>query len=326
MRLDFPLTRRTTLKTALGLAIAGIARIRPGGSTAMALPSFPGNGDPPYLVDPAWLQQALAAPNARIRILDSSSLRTYKNHHVPGAVHAWWQDTMDQNKKVYGSVIRPGGEQPDGTFDQSPRIQILEDLGIDDQTFVVAYDDDRGRWAAHWVWFLRFLGHDQAAVLEGGLEAWRDAGFDVDSGDVDPPGVETPTIAPKDGYYVETRQFEQLLTITGTALVDVRTESEAKDDVNGSLPLGRIPNSLSFPWTDALADNSGRLLSADELAARISALGITSDNTVVLYARFGVEAAHTWLVLKLLGFSNVTIYDWGWAYWASDSANAIVPL
>ncbi len=109
-------------------------------------------------------------------------------------------------------------------------------------------------------------------------------------------------------------------------MVDVRTESEAKDDVNGSLPIGRIPGAVSFPWTDALADDQGHLLPADAISAKLSALGITPDRTIVLYARFGVETAHTWLVLKLLGFPNVTIYDWGWAFWASDPNNAIVPL
>ncbi len=153
MKLDVRLSRRKSL----ALALAGIATLRlPGGST-LALPAFPGNGDPPLLVDPAWLQQELAALDARVRILDSSPLRTYQDAHIPGAVHAWWQDTMDQNKEVYGSVIRPGGEQPDGTFDQSPRTQILKDLGIDDQTFVVAYDNDKGRWAAHLVWSCDFL-------------------------------------------------------------------------------------------------------------------------------------------------------------------------
>jgi thiosulfate/3-mercaptopyruvate sulfurtransferase len=233
---------------------------------------------------------------------------------------------MDQNKAVYGAVIRPGGEQPDGTFDQSPRLQILADLGIDDQTFVVAYDDEKGRWAAHLVWFLRFLGHDQAAVLEGGLDAWKAAGFDVEGGEVDPPGMAPPPISPRDGYYVETKQFEALLNTPGTALVDVRTKSEAKDDVNGTLPIGRIPGAISFPWTEALADDQGHLLSANEISSKLTALGITPDKNVVIYARFGVEAAHTWLVLKLLNYPNVTIYDWGWAYWASDSDNPIAPL
>ncbi|MFL5760118.1 MAG: sulfurtransferase [Thermomicrobiales bacterium] len=326
MRPDLYLTRRSVLQNAIGSAIAGFALLRSARPAALALPSFPGNGDPPFLVDPAWLKQALTNPAMSVRVLDSSPLRTYKHAHIPGAVHAWWQDTMDQNKEVYGSVIRPGGEQPDGTFDQSPRSQILEDLGIDDQSFVVAYDDDWGRWAAHLVWFLRFLGHDNAAVLEGGLDVWRSASFDVDSGEVKPPGVAPPTIAPRDGYFVETRQFEDLLATAGTALVDVRTLSETKDDLNGSLPLGRIPGAISFPWSEAFADDQGHLLPAADISAKLAALGISLDRAVVLYARFGVEAGHTWLVLKLLGFPNVTIYDWGWAYWASDPANAITPL
>jgi thiosulfate/3-mercaptopyruvate sulfurtransferase len=313
--------RRNLLRLTAGF-VAGPMAMRLG-RIALAQPAFPGNGDPPLLVDPAWLQ---SEADANIRMLDCSPLRTYKDAHIPGAVHAWWQDTMDLNKPVYGGVLRPGGEQPDGTFDQAPRAQVLEDLGIDDQTFVVAYDDEQGRWAAHMVWFLRFLGHDQAAILEGNLAAWRDAGFDTETGSVEPPDLESPTIAPVEGFYVETREFERLLASAETALVDVRNDSELHDDLNGSLPLGRIPGAISLPWDSVCADDQGRLVAPNMLSVQLADLGITPDRQVVLYGRFGVEASHSWLVLKLAGYPNVTTFDGGWASWAADPDHQIEPL
>jgi thiosulfate/3-mercaptopyruvate sulfurtransferase len=317
------ISRRTALRLAVALT-ATVFVLK--GRHANAQPTFPGNGEPPLLIDPAWLQQRLSDPEAKVRVLDCSELRTYKDEHIPGAVHAWWQDTMDPNKPVYGGVLRPAGKLPDGAFDQSPRIQLLEDLGIDDQTYVVAYDDDRGRWAAHMVWFLRFLGHNQAAMLDGGLGAWRDAGFDTESGENSPPEVDQPTVAPQEGFYLETNAFERHIALPNTVWIDVRTDSELRDDVNATLPLGRIPGARSFPWDQALADNEGRLLSPDTLSAQLAALNLTSNDTVILYARFGVEASHTWLVFKLLGLPNVTIFDGGWAGWASDPSHPIEPL
>jgi thiosulfate/3-mercaptopyruvate sulfurtransferase len=292
-------------------------------SSAKAQPAFPGNGDPPLLVDPAWLQ---SEAEANIRVLDCSPLRTYKDAHIPGAVHAWWQDTMDIDKSTYGSVLGPGTKQPDGSWDQAARKQLLEDLGIDDQTFVVAYDDERGRWAAHMVWFLRFLGHSQTAMLEGNLDAWRDAGFETESGTVDPPDLDPPTIAPIEGFYVETSSFERLIANPETLLVDVRTDSEVHDDLNETLPIGHIPGAISLPWTSVCADDNGRLVAADTLAAQLTNLGMSPDRPVVLYARFGAEASHTWLVLKLAAYPNVTIYDGGWAGWAADPDHLIEPL
>jgi thiosulfate/3-mercaptopyruvate sulfurtransferase len=316
--LDAPLrlNRRSLLILTAGFA----ARTQ---STANAQPAFPGNGDPPLVVDPAWLQSQ-AGPT--VRVLDCSPLRTYQDAHIPGAVHTWWQDTIDPNKPAYGGLLRPGGQQPDGSFDQTPRIQLLEDLGIDDQTFVVAYDDDQGRWAAHMVWFMRFLGHNRAAMLEGNLAAWRDAGGDTESRTIEPPDLDPPAITPGEGFYVETEEFERLLAESNTLLVDVRNDAELHDDLNGNLPLGRIPGATSLPWDSVCADDDGRLVGPDVLSAQLANLGITLDRQVVLYARFGVEASHTWLALKLAGFPNVTTFDGGWAGWAADPEHPLESL
>jgi thiosulfate/3-mercaptopyruvate sulfurtransferase len=163
-------------------------------------------------------------------------------------------------------------------------------------------------------------------MLDGGFGAWRDADFETESGENSPPEVDQATVAPQKGFYVETNAFERLTAIPNTVLIDVRTDSELRDDVNATLPLGRIPGARSFPWDQALADDEGRLLSTDTLSAQLAALNLTSNDAVILYARFGVEASHTWLVFKLLGLPNVTIFDGGWAGWASDPSHPIEPL
>ncbi len=81
-----------------------------------------------------------------------------------------------------------------------------------------------------------------------------------------------------------------------------------------------------MPWSATLRDNSGRLKSPDELAALFATAGVTPDREVVIYARFGVETAQTWLVLSLLGYPNVRVYDQGWAEWASKPDLPIEPL
>jgi thiosulfate/3-mercaptopyruvate sulfurtransferase len=109
-------------------------------------------------------------------------------------------------------------------------------------------------------------------------------------------------------------------------VVDVRTDDEARDDVNDMLPIGRIPGAVSLPWTSSLRDGTGRLKSPDEIHDLLAAAGISPDRRIVLYARFGVETAQSWLVFALMSFPEVVIYDRGWAGWCSVPGNEIAPL
>ncbi|MGI8475733.1 MAG: sulfurtransferase [Thermomicrobiales bacterium] len=281
--------------------------------------AYPGNGgDTPLLVDAAWLSRRIASDGADLAILDLSPLRTYRAGHVPGAIHAWWQDTMELNNVVYGVILSP--------HDPAVRENLLKDLGIGPQTMVVAYDNDRGRWAARMVWFLRFLGHERTGALDGGLAAWRGSGGSTDR---DAHTGATRTAAapnPTKGLYLNTEQLRTALAVPGSVLVDVRTPDEARDTVGETLPSGRIPGSVSVPWTSSLRDGSGRLESADELLRLFAAAGVTPGRSVILYARFGVETDQTWLVLKLLGFADVAIYDRGWAGWTTTPDLPVEPL
>ena len=111
-----------------------------------------------------------------------------------------------------------------------------------------------------------------------------------------------------------------------TVLVDIRTPEQSQDTINGTIPKGRIPGSVVFPWTSLLRDLAGRFRSADELLAEMEAAGIRRDRFVVLYGRFGIEARHSWLVYSLLGFTSLRVYDLGWAGWAADPTLPIAPL
>ncbi|MGH2531826.1 MAG: sulfurtransferase [Thermomicrobiales bacterium] len=307
--------------SAAAITLAGCNNALPQVPAATVAP-FAGNGDPPLLVDPSWLEAALSRTVHQLLVLDLSPPRTYRRAHVPGAVHAWWQDTteLDQPQHIYGTIL----DQDFGA--QTARIELLSYLGIDGETEVVAYDDDRNRWAARMVWFLRFLGHDRASVLDGGLAAWRAHGGDTQDGSVDAPDADLPTVAPREGYYYVTGELLEQLERPETALVDIRTDEEAHDTDNDRLPLGRIPGSISIPWTSTLRDDAGRLKAPSDLERLYRDRNVTPDRPIVVYARYGVDAAHGWWVLKLLGYPNVVVYDRGWAGWSTTPDLPIDPL
>lgn len=318
------LTRRQFQRAGTGMvtALAGASLFpaRPVAS-ATSLPNYPNlsPGDVPLLVDAVWLGANLQRED--LLVLDLSELSRYRQGHIPGAVHAWWQDTMHVHDPVYGTVL-----QPIDFTDQRLRIEFLQALGITSDITVVAYDDDRGRWAARLVWFLRFLGHDRVSALEGGLAAWSESDAGIEHRENDPVARSQPTVQPRTGYYLGDLELAEWQIDPRTLLVDVRTDEEVRDDVNGTLPIGRIPGAVPLPWTTFLLDDAGRLRPADEIAALLNSAGIERNRRIVLYARFGVETAHTWLVLSLIGFPEFVIYDRGWAGWVANPDNPIAPI
>lgn len=280
---------------------------------AATVAPFPGNagGATPLLVDASWLRKILGEESSPdVRVVDLSPPRVYETGHIPGAIHAWWQDTIDRFYPVYGVVLSE-------RQDPGARARLLTRLGIGEATLVVAYDDARGRYAARLFWVLRYFGHERAALLDGGLAAWRGAGGAADRDEAKAPAVAPPAVVPQPGFIVGTRELRDRLGDPGLVLLDARTPVEAADDLNGALRSGRIPGAVAVPWTATLRDEAGRLNPPDELAALFRAAGVAPDQEIVVSARFGVEASHTWLVLKLRGYPNVRLYDQGWAEWAA---------
>lgn len=282
--------------------------------------SFPGNGSSPLLIDAAGLAD-LAAADASLVILDLSDPRRYDAEHVPGAIHGWWQDTMSPFADVYGRRIQQAGG-PLG-FDA-----LFQSWGVGPESTVVVYDDDANRYAARVVWLLRAFGHPRATVLDGGLAGWKGAGFSVS----DQPATATTetrfAVQPREDLTITTTELQERYTDHALTIIDVRSPAEAADDLNGTLRVGMIPGAARLPWNDTVRDSSGALRSPAELTARLQAAGVPTDPSreIILYGRFGVESGQTWLVLSLLGYRDIRIYDEGWASWAAIERLPIDPL
>ena len=296
---------------AVAMVVGGCGPVLPAAIPVATFPVFPGNGvgSAPLLVDAGWLR-ARQQESESFRVLDVSSWSVYRAGHIPGASHVWWQDTVDRFYPVYGVVLSE--RQNPGA-----RVRLLANLGVDDGAFVVAYDDNDNRDAARLVWVLRFFGHERAAVLDGGLAAWRGMGGEVSRRDTPPPRVASATIALQPGFVIGTRELSRRLDDPKLVIVDVRTSEETADDLNGTIRSGRIPGAISFPWRATMLGETGRLRSVADLTTDLRVVGVTPDKEIVVYARFGGEAAHTWLVLKLLDYPSVRVYDQGWAEWAA---------
>ena len=238
----------------------------------------------PLVVDLDWLRERAAEPD--LKLFDVSPLHVFRDRHIDSATHAWWRDTVDPNYPVFGAVLTQGD-------DEAHRQRVLDSLGLSTGDDVVVYDNSSGYRAARLVWFLRFLGFDRAALLVQGFDDWNAEPFPIESVST---SSGSPTVAPQPGFYLVTEQLLNRLSEPAVQIVDIRTDSERADDLDGTMPTGQIPGSIRLPWTQLL-DPDGRLLSSDPTLERATAAGLDPAQETVLYGSFGVDTALCWLAL-----------------------------
>ena len=314
------LQRQLNRRSAIGLGVAAAASLwRRRGVNAQATPgagapAFPGNGSPPLLVSPEWLQQAMEAQATPLVILDLGEWPDYRDGHIPGAIHSYWQETIERDSLVYGTVL---GSPPH----QAEQLAWLRRYGIGPDSHVVAYDHGDGRRAARVLWLLRYLGHTSSSALDGGIDGWKNAKLPTSTDGNDPKSLsQDPVVKPQDNLFVDTRKLKIAMREENTVLLDIRSDEERHDTIDGQYPLGLIQDSIWTPWTDYIADDHGRFIDSTEAQAKLTAAGVTPDRRVILYGRFGTDPDQMWLLLRLLGYPSVEIYDWGWVSWGTDGS------
>ncbi len=269
--------------------------------------------DDPALVDTGWLAAHLDAPD--VRVVDASYYlpdegldprAEYEAHHIPGAVFFDIDDIADSDNSL--PHMLPSPEK----FSSKVRR-----LGLGDGVRIVVYDQ-RGIWSAARAWWsFRVFGHEDVAVLDGGLPKWLSEGHPVADG----PGQAQPrhftarmnTLLVRDKAQVlaniESRR-EQVLDARAAG----RFTGEAPEPRAG-MRGGHIPGSRSLPFTELLDAETQTLLPADALRARFAAAGIDLARPVVTSCGSGVTAGVLALGLHLLGHRRVAVYDGSWSEW-----------
>jgi thiosulfate/3-mercaptopyruvate sulfurtransferase len=257
----------------------------------------------PLLVDARWLQARLAAPGLRVvdMVTDPGD---YRRAHVPGAV---FLNVDDVRVAVGGTGYRlPTPEEG---------ARLLGALGLAPDTHVVAYDDAGGLHAARLFFTLEALGHRRVSVLDGGIQAWRRAGL--------PEARDVPAVTrtayrprPRPEIVADEAFILERLADPSVVLLDTRSLDEFRGKSVRARRGGHIPGAVHVEWSDNLrADLTFK--SRAELRAMYAARGVTPDKTVVTYCQTHHRAAHTYFVLRLLGFPSLAGYDRSWSQWGN---------
>jgi thiosulfate/3-mercaptopyruvate sulfurtransferase len=274
------------------------------------------NDRPSPLVDVSTLRAALEAQDPPLLLdvrwrLGSPPLRdAYLAGHLPGAV---WVDLDADLAAAPGA----GGRHPLPAPDVAQA--TLRRLGVSDQRPVVAYDDTDGSVAARAWWLLRWLGHPDVRLLDGGLRAWTAAGLPVEPGDV--------TVTPGDftarpgSLPVLDADAAARLARDGV-LLDARAGERYRGEVEPVDPVaGHVPGARSAPSTGNVGPD-GRFLDPAALRARFAALGVTGGEEVGAYCGSGVTAAHTVLALEVAGI-DAALYAGSWSEWVTDPTRPV---
>jgi thiosulfate/3-mercaptopyruvate sulfurtransferase len=263
----------------------------------------------PHLGDPRW-----AIVDCRFYLVEPSKGETeYVAEHVPGAVYA------HLDRDLAGPRTGKNGRHPMPSVETM--VERFSRFGVGDDVQVIAYDTSQGQMAARLWWMLRYLGHDAAAVLDGGLQTWKAEGRPLASGR---ESRDTrPFVArPRESMRIDVDALER--ERTGHLLVDARAPERFRGEVEPFDPVkGRIAGARNHPTAASLAAD-GRFLAPAELRERFrSILGGSPIDSVVSYCGSGVTACHNLLAMDVAGLPGARLYPGSWSEWSADEKRPI---
>lgn len=261
------------------------------------------------LVTPQWLQDHLHNENLVIvdcrfaLSVETAGTESYEQDHIPGALY------FHLNRDLSGPKGEHGGRHP--LPDTEALAALFSKAGIDENTTVIAYDDQEMAMAGRLWWLLRYLGHDKTAVLDGGYAAWKEAGYEITA--------EVPTPEPR--TFVPRVQEDMLVDIEGVrnrseegVLLDSRAGERYRGEQEPLDPkAGHIPGALHFFYKDNLA-NDMTMLPVDQLNERIAPF---AGKEIIVYCGSGVTACSNLLALHAVGRTDAKLYAGSWSDWSS---------
>jgi len=266
---------------------------------------------PEVLVSTEWAAEHLNDPKVRLVEVDVDTT-AYAQGHIPGAVGWNWQTQLQDN--IRRDLI-----------DKAALEKLLGDSGISNDTTILLYGDNNNWFAAYAFWQLKYYGHNDVRLINGGRKKWAEEKRPLTT---DVPKI-TPTKytakTPDESIRARKEQVFAILEKRNTGeLVDVRSVDEfigkvlAPPGLNETAQrAGHIPGAANIPWAQAVNED-GTFKSADALAQLYGGKGVTGKNEVIAYCRIGERSSHTWFALKyLLGFNDVKNYDGSWTEWGN---------
>jgi thiosulfate/3-mercaptopyruvate sulfurtransferase len=239
----------------------------------------------------------------------------YGDEHLPGALHA------DLNLDLSRPVTPGSGRHPlpsPGEF-----AARLRAWGVNGDSQVVAYDDGNGMYAARLWWMLRWLGHDDVRVLDGGMRRWLQLGLPLT--EAVPVPVPGDFVArPRAQMAVDAAAVMAATRDDAVRLLDARAPERYRGEVEPiDRVAGHVPGARNQPFGLSL-DAQGRFLPPAQLrAALLGSLDGVAPAQAIVYCGSGVTACHLLLALEHAGLDGARLYPGSWSEWSCDPARPV---
>lgn len=266
------------------------------------------------VISAEWLFANFSRPD--IVVLDSS-------WHMPSADRDPYAEFLDAH--IPGSRFLDIDVVCDGDTDLPHMLPSAEEfaaaaslLGVTNRSLVIAYDTVGLFSAARAWWMFRAMGHNNVAVLDGGLPAWKAAGGDIASGPAVSPTA-TFRARTMGNANVDLAQMREVVEGRRHVILDARPAGRfngTDPEPRPGLPSGHMPGAVSLPFPTVLTED-GTLKSADDLAEIFRDLDVVSGDGIVTSCGSGVTAAILSLALEHAGITGTALYDGSWTQWAS---------
>ena len=254
-----------------------------------------GYANPELLVTPRDLAAMVEeAGGARPLLLDMRPPDAYAAGHIPGAVHLdlWGVSLIDTDPaplRAFMWMIE----------------HLLAAHGVTAETRVVVYDEQSGIRAARAFWFLEYFGHPTVRMLDGGFNAWIAEGLPLSRDAAPPPNGEW-TGAREEPVIATYREVRDALGREGVVLLDTRSDGEYAGTTIRAKRGGAVPGAVHIEWTRNLTP-SGDFKPAAELQQLYTDAGVTPDREVITYCQGGYRAAHSYVALRPVSYTHLTL-------------------
>lgn len=246
----------------------------------------------------------------------SEGERRYQVGHIPGSYY------LHLDHDLAGSITPHSGRHP--LPDPDVFAKKLRKMGVCNSSQVIAYDDLGGAIAARLWWLLRWLGHQQVAVLDGGITKWLKEGRPVSR---ELPAVAAPgdfLAHPIDKFWVATDFLARQAEHRAGRLLDARAASRFRGDEEPIDPVaGHVPGAVNLPYASNVLGDGCFKTPADLRGRFEAALAGVSPSETVSMCGSGVTACHNLLAMEVAGLKGARLYPGSWSEWIRDSKRPV---
>lgn len=287
--------------------------------------------------------QTLMKNGQPLRIFDCSfelvqphvGRQQYLTSHIPGAIYADLETALSARHGALGThgVLTAAGADTPASGGRHPLpnrerfATWLSSVGMGNGMQAVVYDRSGGTFCSRLWWMLKWTGHDNVAVLDGGWQAWQAAGGALSSGE-EPAHFQTNFLpGPRMACLVDAHTVASQLSRPGQTLVDARAAARFRGETEPIDPVaGHIPGALSRPFTENLLPN-GMFKPATQLETEFLAMLEGRDpSSVVHYCGSGVSALHNLIAMEIAGLGQTALYAGSWSDWCRDPQRPVATI